>query len=148
MVYKIDNVREREVFHRIVQYALKCSDHISVCTFRHYHKKDLKDSFWAFLNYVSPYCVDDPDAFVLPKNYTKGQKFHIYHLTDKVKKCILEVPMLESWCAPNLPDDITFYTNKKPWLITISHEKIMFLNISDTKRLEDIVMLGGVVHQI
>lgn len=148
MVYRIVNGEEKQVFNKIVQYALKCSDHASVCTFRNYHKKDLENSFWSFLERVSPYSVGDSDSFTLPKNYTKGQKFHLYYLADDVKKCILEVPTLESWKAPHLPEDITFYINKKPWLMTISHEKMMFLNISDTEKLESILMLGGVVHQM
>lgn len=132
MEYRVANVTEDWLFQGIVQYALKVSTHVSFCTFRYYHQKDLHASFGEFMNSIMPFRVDTLDRFIFPRPYTKGQKFHLYKILPEIESCILKVTAIKDWSAPYYPEDITFYTSYKPWLRTISHEALMYAELTDT----------------
>ena len=37
-----------------------------------------------------------------------------------------------------MPEDMAFYKNKKPWLYSISHEDIVYINTNDNKLINEL----------
>lgn len=135
MKYIILDSLNTNQYKELINFAFEYSQHFSVCTFKRYHKKDLSNSYYAFFENLKQYIMDDY-AFILPKHYERGQKFYIYELNTETQKYISKVPNIFSWCPPIYPEDLTFYTNKKPWLISITHEKMLVVDTADQKVLD------------
>ena len=145
MYDRIINIRDDRVFTNIIQYAIRKSSHVSFCTFRYYHKKDVNANFSAFMDEIAPFelTADIVNTFLLPRPYSKGQRFRVYILSSKLKNKILSVKSIGDWCVPNYPEDITFYTNQKPWIRTVTHEKFMFVEPANDEILKDLINLGA-----
>ena len=56
-----------------------------------------------------------------------------YYNTDSNAKKILkqESNSLHDWIQPNLPEDLSFIKNHKPWLINVSHESESYIETED-----------------
>lgn len=140
MKYQVLNVEKEAVYRRLIHYALVSSSHLSVCTFKNFHLKDLNPSYQEFVQHISRFKVEDCGLFSHPKAYTKGQRFHYYSISSEVMHSVSQIGKIEQWGAPNCPDDISFYINYKPWLYTITHETLVFL---ETMQIN---LIGGVLN--
>lgn len=143
MEFKIVNANCSTTFQKIIAFALENSTHISLCTFRYYHKKDLNECYFSFLEALEPYAVRNTESFNLPRPYTKGQHFLIYAITPELKKSVQSVASIDRWCAPSYPEDISFYVNKSPWLTTITHEQLAFVKTKNEFLLTRLIALGA-----
>jgi hypothetical protein len=113
----------------LLNFAFEYSSAFGVSSFK-YHKKDLNQSYFDFFDTVANYKLNEYD-FIVPNHYTKGQKFHIFDLNNYTKNIILQQSHIFNWKYPNLPEDLTFYKNKKYWLTSITHEHMIILNTDE-----------------
>lgn len=125
MRYRIMDVTSEQDYSNLLDIAFRNSDAFSICTFKYYHKKILSQDYFDFLNTLEPYRIIE--EYHIPKNYRKGQKYHVYELNSATKKLIRSVRTLQAWEPPLFPEDLTFYIHKKYWLYTISHENFIFM---------------------
>lgn len=140
MKYQVLNVEKEAVYRKLIHYALVNSSHLSVCTFKNCHLKDLNPSYQEFMQHISRFKVENSSLFSHPKAYTKGQRFHYYSISPEVIHFVRQIESIEQWGAPNCPDDISFYINNKPWLYTITHEALVFL---ETKQID---LVSGILN--
>lgn len=125
MIYRIIEVDSKQDYNDLLDIAFKNSDAFSVCTFKYYHKKNLSQGYYDFLSALEPYKIIE--EYGIPKNYRKGQKYHVYELNSTTMKLIWTLGTLQAWEPPLFPEDLTFYIHKRYWLYTISHENLIFM---------------------
>lgn len=141
MKYHIFNFSGETMYSTLVNLAFEKCTYFSVCTFKYYHKKDLSKNFNDFLDKINPFRVESTH-FIIPKNYTKGQQYHIFKLDPIAKTLIKDVRSFADWRLPYYPEDLTFYRAKKPWLSSISHEDMLFIETEDPKVSQKFTDLG------
>ena len=125
MRYIIKNNLERDKYFEFLKISFQISNFFSISTFKSVHKKDLKDSYFNFLNDVKPYMVTAENFVKLPQHYERGQKINIYHLNHVTKNSIQNAAdSLYAWTLPTLPEDLSFFKNQKVWFNSITHAKI------------------------
>ena len=116
-------------YYKIIEYAGKYSDSFSIIT-------NLKKPYLK----IPPNCEHDDfikkfEPFILnsivgikkwPGTITKDNHkvMYTYRICKESIKILLQTSNLFMPIENELPEDICFYRNKKPWLTTISHEKI------------------------
>ncbi|WP_159888707.1 hypothetical protein [Paenibacillus puerhi] len=52
---------------------------------------------------------------------------------------------LYSWMQPHILEDLCFFKDKKPWLITVSHEKMGWIDTNNVSELEKLKEFKGLV---
>lgn len=119
-------------YYEAIKYAGKFSDSFSVIT-------NLKKPY----SKVPPNCehnevIRDFEPFIVehvigikkwPGMMTKDNHkvMIIYRTCKEGRQILLEMPNLFLPIENELPEDICFYRNKKPWFATVSHEKMAFM---------------------
>jgi len=69
---------------------------------------------------------------------------YYYNTDDHAKEVLKEVSnSLHDWIQPNLPEDLSFIKNSKPWLINTSHEKESYIRTNDEKEINRIQRIKG-----
>lgn len=134
MIYRIVNITDPNVYSEVIKYAIQNSTYFSVCTFRFHHQRDVSEQYHLFLTQLLPYEINV--NVETPRPYTKGQQYHIFRMERGSADIIQSVPEIKCWKAPDYPEDITFYRNRKPWLYMITHECIAYLNATSTLKLD------------
>ena len=126
-----------ESYMSFLKIAFNYSDYFSISTFKSVHKKDLKETYFDFLNKVAPYKTTH-DFIDLPQHYERGQKITIYRLNDDTKSAIIQAANgLYDWSIPNLPEDLSFFKRNKVWFNSITHARIAaVVNWNDTLLLQ------------
>lgn len=140
--YRVLNIEDNNIYKAAIQYALKRSEFLSLCSFKHHHAKDLNENYFSFVRCLSEYEEGENVHLKTPRIYTKGQQYHIYRITKGLEKTILSVPALTAWCTPDYPEDPTFYINDNPWIETISHEQIMYISTNDNDLFSGLLQCG------
>lgn len=129
-------------YELMLKYCLKFSDTFSVIT-------DLKKPF----SKIPPICKHDNTLNLWssclsnqiigikkwPGTETKDNHkvMNIYN-SRKFRTTISDIPNLFSPIINNLPEDICFYRGTIAWFVTVSHERLAFMN---TPTKEDILFL-------
>lgn len=139
--YRIIGQTDEIIYSEILKIAFEESDNFSICSFKRYHKKDLADSYFDFFNQIRMY-EKDAYAFHTPNHYERGQKFHVFELNEYTKALIGIVKSFRGWMAPNYPEDLSFYRNKKVWLYCISHENLIFIETENDELIRKFLNLG------
>lgn len=69
-----------------------------------------------------------------------------YYNTDNHAKEILKQMSnsLHDWVQPNLPEDLSFIKDHKPWLINISHEYESYIVTEDKEEIDKIIKIKGI----
>jgi hypothetical protein len=123
----------------VLKYCLKFSDSFSVITtmkkaysqktYIPEHDKVLKE--WDF-------CLVEQNVGIKEwpgtRTNAKRKVMNVYN-ARKFRTTIIDIPNFFRPEENNLPEDICFYRDKEPWFITVSHEKMIFL---DTPTLRDL----------
>lgn len=148
MDYRVLNAEKRDIYNKLINFALDNSSWISFCTFKYHHQKHLKPTYDAFMMSLSKFEVRDPYLFSPLNRYTKGQQFHYYTISPDVKKIVSQIDQFAQWGAPYYPDDISFYTNYKPWLYTVTHETMIFLSTKQVELIEGVIGCGAKLRQL
>ncbi len=141
MRYLIVNDLDAVQYKALLNYLLESCQHFSVCSFK-VHKKELNESYDKFFEDFH-YCKCNQYEFSLPQHYEKGQKFFVYDLNKNTKRFISDRKNFLTWRIPDLPEDISFYKNKKVVFATISHEK-MFIFYVINEEIKDILNKYGI----
>lgn len=70
-----------------------------------------------------------------------------YYNTDSNAKKILkqESNSLHDWIQPNLPEDLSFIKNHKPWLINVSHESESYIETEDEYEIDKIMKIENFI---
>ena len=111
-------------YRRFLDFAFGHSTAWGVSKMNFYHEKDLDGSYLGFFDQMEEYRVDSA-FYDFPQHYTKGQGFAIYEMNEPSRKFIKSVGDIFDWTPPSLPEDLTFYHDKKWWFSAISHEREM-----------------------
>lgn len=123
--FRLLNDFTHENYSILIECACKESQYFSLTTFKYYHKKDLNNSYFELLSYLTEY-EQDKFKFNLPKHYSRAH-VHVYELNQNTKSILFYVNKLYDWCPPYFPEDLCFYKGKKIWFESISHEHMSFL---------------------
>ena len=75
------------------------------------------------------------------KYFGKKSVIVYYYKTDEeAKRILLKFSnSLHSWVQPNLPEDLCFLKNQKPWLINTAHERASYFDTDDKDEIEKIM---------
>ncbi len=141
------NINDMRLYKSVVGYMCKKSSYIGVSTFKWYHKNKLNDTYFNFMDLMEKYRISN-DIVKLPESYTKGQKFHIAELSEKLKAAVKEVKNLSCWMPPDHPEDLTFYIGKIPWCYFITHENMMYLDMPDNELIHVLSEFHDVRYEI
>ena len=141
MKYRITSLITEPLHQKLLTIVFEKSNYFSVCTFKRYHKKDLSDTYFDFLRELRRY-EKDAFEFCLPHHYEKGQTFHVYELNEETKRRIKSVGSFSGWSAPNYPEDLSFYEDKKVWLSSVSHENLIFIETTESGLVDKFTKLG------
>jgi hypothetical protein len=125
MRYRIIDHIDEAAYDCIMDFAFKNCEYFSVCTFKFYHRKSLKESYFEFLDSAEKFKVE-PVGFIMPEHYTKGQTFHVFELNEETRKIIKLAGF--NWSAPDYPEDLAFYMNKKVFFSSVSHEQLYLVH--------------------
>lgn len=127
----IDLIQKEKI---ILDYALKFSDAFSIVT------KIQKPYSKIPPNFENPEVAKKLEPFAIkyifdrnewPIKYltrSKHQIMVLYSACKESRQITNELPNVFLPLENNLPEDICFYRNEKAWLITISHEKIAYMD--------------------
>jgi hypothetical protein len=70
---------------------------------------------------------------------------YYYRVNEDSKRLIKEAAnSLYSWIPPDLPDDLTFYKQGKPWLTNTAHEEQSSIETEDEGEIERIKNIKGI----
>jgi|WetSurMetagenome_2_1015567.scaffolds.fasta_scaffold47570_2 hypothetical protein len=71
-------------------------------------------------------------------------KVYYYGVNEESKKIIKEAAnSLYSWIPPDLPDDLTFYKQGKPWLTNTAHEEQSSIETEDEQEIRRVLAIKG-----
>ena len=116
-----------ERYIEIIEYATRNSDCFGfLINPNRLNEKQLKT-----INSLKPYLIRQVNGISEWPRYP-----HIYHHVEmnayrccpEARKALLELPNIFSPYENNLPEDICFFRGDAPWLITVYHEEMAFLN--------------------
>lgn len=127
-------------YNKLLKFAIDYSDSFGVSTFK-IHKKHLQPTYFSFFEKMAPY-EKNKDKHLLPQHYEKGQKFYVYELNDIGEKYLIQQNSFWDWSIPNLPEDLSFFKEKKVWLNCITHEKMILINSDDIELLHFLTNIG------
>lgn len=133
MKYIICGELTNDQYGSLLEFAMSYSDLFSVSTFK-VHKKNLETTYFEFFENMAPFEVDKYKC-ILSQHYEKGQKIRVFKLNDIGKQYLTQCHSFWEWSLPNLPEDISFYRNKKVWLNCITHERMILVESSDPELL-------------
>ena len=51
--YRVLNIEDNNIYKVAIQYALKRSEFLSLCSFKHHHAKDLNENYFSFVRCLS-----------------------------------------------------------------------------------------------
>lgn len=132
---------------KILEYALKTSDVFSVISIIQKPYSRIPPNFknLEFAEKLEPFVLkylynyyDWPIKHLSRINHSI---MVLYKINSASRKIIIDLPNVFLPLENNLPQDICFFREGRPWLITISHEKIAYIDnpsINDLKFLESI----------
>ena len=60
------------------------------------------------------------------KTNEKGLVLNMYRTSKRASELFCNAPNLFVW-ENEMPEDICFYKNGKPWIVTVTHERIVFM---------------------
>ena len=133
---RIYDIKDSKSFYNAV---FENSDVVSFCSFKDVHNKDLSSQYFLFFEQFKDDEIKEEIFATAPyQQYRKGQKFHYYKLSKQIQKLIIKTGSFANWRNPDLPEDMAFYKNKKPWLYSISHEDIVYINTNDNKLINEL----------
>jgi hypothetical protein len=67
-----------------------------------------------------------------------------YNTSPKAGEIIKEVSnSLYAWIHPDLPEDLSFYKNGKPWLVNTAHDKQSFIFSEDKSEINRVASIKG-----
>ena len=112
MAYIVCNEISDKQYRCLLEFALSYSDLFCVSTFK-FHKKDLSPTYFDFFEIAAPSEVDQYECKKLPQHYEKGQKFRVFRLNSSNKKFIAQRRSFWEWSLPDLPEDLSFFKEKK-----------------------------------
>jgi hypothetical protein len=116
-----------------------------------------------FILVVRPYAISNDNARLLltklesslliikkqnewPGTLTRGApaKVYYYRVNEESKRIIKEAAnSLYSWIPPELPDDLTFYKQGKPWLTNTAHEEQSSIETEDEQEIRRVLTIKG-----
>lgn len=122
-----------ENYHEVIKYAGKNSDSFSVITNlkKPYSKNPPNCEHDEAIKCLEPFLTEHVVGIKeWPGMITKDNHkvMIIYRTCKESRKILSEMPNLFLPIENQLPEDICFYRNKKPWLATVSHEKTAFMS--------------------
>lgn len=135
-----------EAYSKLLKFAIENSDCFGFSTFQYVHKKDLLQSYFDFLNSISPF-EKDSFNYELPQHYCRGQKIHVYKINSLTYGELTRVYDLYDWRIPQYPEDLSFYKNGKVWLSSISHEKLCFLYTDSQTITSNLDKMGYIIEE-
>ena len=134
MLFRLEISSDPVAYRKFVEYACSKSAYFTLCTFKHWHKKDMTKKYMDAFDFICGNLQKKYD-YSLFNHYAKGQKFFAIQLNDQTKQWLRDQTNFFDWKFPNLPEDLSFYTEKEAWFNYISHENMGFLK---TKSPQDI----------
>lgn len=122
----------------VVDYAGKFSDSFSLMTNlkKPYSKVPPNCEHDEILKPLEPYLLEQKIGLkewpgTIKASVDNHKVMNIYRSCKETRAILLKMPNAFLF-SNSLPEDICFYRNKKPWFVTVSHEKITFmLNASE-----------------
>lgn len=139
--YRVTGNFEGKAYLNLLSFAVENSDCFGFSTFKDVHKKDLEQSYFDFLKYLAPF-ERDTAQYELRQHYRRGQKIHIYAVSDSTYDELSKVNGLYDWRLFNYPEDLSFYYKGRVWFNAISHEKLCLLYTDSQKIISGLENLG------
>ncbi len=141
MVYSLLNFDfYNKKYKDILKIALSHSDCFSFFTSKNVRTKDHPDTYFDFLERLNAHKISS-DKVEIPK-YTSGQQFHCYEINKTSEQILSEPCDFTSWDSYDYPEDLAFYKNKMSWLRCISHEKMVLINDTNSRAVDEIKNFG------
>lgn len=128
-----------DYYKEVINYCGKYSETFSIITMlkKPYSKIPPNCKHSAVLEPFHPYLIKQIIGVLeWPGTVIKGTNkmiLNMYSCCRDTRTLLAELPNMFFPLENNLPEDICFYRDKKPWFVTISHEKIAYLT-SSTKQ--------------
>lgn len=99
------------------------------------------------LEKLQPSLKQVKEQFEWPGTVYLGEKpalVYYYSTDDHAKETLKQVSnSLHDWVQPNLPEDLSFIKNNKPWLINTSHECESHVLTEDREEIDKITKIEG-----
>ncbi|MGH4120391.1 stage III sporulation protein AH [Clostridium sp.] len=103
------------------------------------------------VNYVleklKPSLKEVKEQFEWPGTIYGGEQpvlVYYYNTDNHAKKILKQVSnSLHDWVQPNLPEDLSFIKNHKPWLVNTSHEYESYIETKDEEEINKIIKIKG-----
>ena len=121
-----------ENYHEVIKYAGKYSDSFSVITNlkKPYSKNPPVCEHYEAVKCLEPFLTEHIIGIKKwPGMITKDNHkvMIVYRSCKESRKILSEMPNFFLPLKYQLPEDICFLRNKKPWFATVSHEKMAFM---------------------
>lgn len=136
---------ENDVYRGLIDYAFKACDEFILVVHKNYCLKYSKTKN-LILERLNPFLKEMKEQLKWAGTEMRGTGAFVYHYnTDqKANKIIKEVSnSLYDWMYPDLPEDLCFYKNGKPWLIDIAHENYSYILTEDETEINEILSIKG-----
>lgn len=139
-----------KVYKDLLDFAFSVSDQFILVV-----RKDIKISRKGMdvLESLSAFLIEKREQFEWPGTRLGtgtdcfGQKsepatVYYYKIHNEAKKVLVEASnSLHSWKSPNLPEDLSFIKNQKPWLINTAHEGLSYFETENQDEIEKILTI-------
>ncbi len=136
---------KNDVYRRLVDLAFDLCDEFILVVHKKYYS-DLNDNAKFLLEKLNDYLIKMKEQSEWAGTKLLGHTAYIYHYhtSPEAREIVKKVSKsLYSWMYPDLPEDLSFYKNGKPWLVNTAHEEQSFILSEDKSEIDKIMNIKG-----
>jgi len=108
---------------------------------------ELTEDVESFLQKIKPYIKEIKKQDEWPGTTLVGHYADVYYFdcTQELKEVLLsKSEHLYEWLDPKLFEDLCFFKDSNPWLVTIAHEGLGFIMTEDQMEIERVREIKGI----
>ncbi|MBZ9637768.1 stage III sporulation protein AH [Clostridium sp. FP1] len=137
------NPREK-IYRDLIDLAFEvCNEFVLVVRIN----MDINTNINYVLEKLQPSLKEVKEQFEWPGTIYGGEQpalVYYYNTDNHAKEILKQVSnSLHDWVQPNLPEDLSFIKNHKPWLINTSHEYESYFETKDEEEISKIIKIKG-----
>lgn len=134
----------REAYNMLIDYAAEVCEEFTLVQ----RDDDLNEKAAYVLYKLIDNLIEVKEQQSWPGTELRDSSAHVYYYRlNQITKEILKnhASSLYSWIEPNLLEDLSFFKkDRKPWLITISHEQFGWIDNFTSDEISTLILQKGI----
>src|SRR3954471_24871991 len=143
-IYDLEAEPSLALYHGLIDFALECCP-LALLVLR--PELELAEAGQEVLGSLDPYVEERVKSTRWPGTDIFGAQADVFYfrLEAGSAKVLREATdHLFGWCQPDLPEDLCFLRkDRRPWLVTIAHERDGYFVLSEWERMQLVHVLPG-----